>query len=220
MSKAAVHERYLQLLQDLKAHDYRYYVLDDPSISDREYDALYRELCDLEQQHPELRRWDSPTLRVGDKPRSELRTVRHASRMMSLDNTYSEAELLDFVRRVEGGLPNGTQIEYCLEPKLDGGSVEILYRDGKLVGGSTRGDGESGEDISENLRTIRSLPLNISDQRPLTLRGEVVIYRRDLQEINEERAEQGEPPFANPRNAAAGSLRMLDPRTVAKRRLR
>jgi DNA ligase (NAD+) len=210
----------LQLLQDLKAHDHRYYVLDDPSISDREYDTLYRELRDLEQQHPELQRWDSPTLRVGDKPRSALRTVPHASRMMSLDNTYSETELLDFVRRVEDGLPHGTQIEYCLEPKLDGGSVEILYRDGKLVGGSTRGDGESGEDISENLKTIRSLPLSISDPRPLTLRGEVVIYRRDLQKINEERAVQGEPAFANPRNAAAGSLRMLDPRTVAKRRLR
>jgi DNA ligase (NAD+) len=210
----------MQLLQELKAHDHRYYVLDDPSVSDRDYDALYRELRDLEQQHPGLQRWDSPTLRIGDKPRSELRTVPHASRMMSLDNTYSETEVQDFVRRVEDGLPHGVQVEYCLEPKLDGGSVEILYRDGKLVGGSTRGDGESGEDISENLKTIRSLPLSIEDKRPLTLRGEVVIYRRDLQEINEERAEQGEPPFANPRNAAAGSLRMLDPRVVAKRRLR
>lgn len=220
MSKAAVHKRYLQLLQEVKAHDHRYYVLDDPSISDRAYDSLYRELRDLEQAHPALRRWDSPTLRIGDKPRSELRTVPHASRMMSLDNTYSETELLDFVRRVEGGLPHGTQVEYCLEPKLDGGSVEILYREGRLVGGSTRGDGASGEDIIENLRTIRSLPLSIEDQRPLTLRGEVVIYRRDLEEINEERAAQGEPPFANPRNAASGSLRMLDPRIVAKRRLR
>jgi DNA ligase (NAD+) len=220
VSKTAVHPRYLQLLQELKAHDHRYYVLDDPSISDRDYDALYRELCDLERAHPELRQWDSPTLRVGDKPRSELRTVPHASRMMSLDNTYSEAELLEFLRRVEGGLPNGTQVEYCLEPKLDGGSVEILYRDGRLFGGSTRGDGESGEDITENLKTIRSLPLSIRHTGPLTLRGEVVIYRRDLEQINEERAEQGEAAFANPRNAASGSLRMLDPRIVAKRRLR
>jgi DNA ligase (NAD+) len=114
VSTAAVQKRYLQLLEELKAHDHRYYVLDDPAISDRAYDALYRELQDLERAHPDLRRWDSPTLRVGDKPRSQLRTVPHASRMMSLDNTYSEAELLEFVRRVEDGLHHGTQVEYCL----------------------------------------------------------------------------------------------------------
>jgi len=220
VSKVTPQTRYLQLVHELQAHDHRYYVLDDPTIEDRQYDALYRELQELERAHPELKHWASPTSRVGAKPRSQLRTVPHASRMMSLDNTYSEAELLEFVRRVEDGLHHGTQIEYCIEPKLDGGSVEILYREGRLHGGSTRGDGESGEDISENLQTIRSLPLTIEDKRPLTLRAEVVIYRRDLEVINAERTALGEPAFANPRNAAAGSLRMLDPRIVAKRRLR
>jgi DNA ligase (NAD+) len=217
---ARAQKRYHELIRELVAHDYRYYVLDDPTITDQEYDALYRELRDLEDRHPELRSVDSPTGRVGGTPRSDLRIVEHVTRMMSLDNTYSEAELSDFVGRVEGGLPDGAQVEYCLEPKLDGGSVEILYRDGRLVGGSTRGDGISGEEIFDNLKTIRSLPLRIDYPEPLTLRGEVVIYRRDLERINEERAAAGEPPFANPRNAASGSLRMLDPEVVAKRRLR
>lgn len=217
---SALKARYQQLVSEIRAHDYRYYVLDDPLIGDREYDALYRELRELEAAAPELVQQDSPTSRVGADLRSELRSVPHVARMMSLDNTYSESELLEFLRRVEDGLPDGAQVEYCLEPKLDGGSVEILYRDGRLVGGSTRGDGQTGEEISENLRTIRSLPLRIDDKRPITLRAEVVIFRRDLEQINEERAELGEPPFANPRNAASGSLRMLDPRVVAKRRLR
>jgi DNA ligase (NAD+) len=212
--------RHSELVREIRSHDYRYYVLDDPVVSDAEYDALYRELKGLEERHPELRGPDSPTARVGGAPRADLRTVPHVERMMSLDNTYSEAELDDFLRRVADGLHAGSAVAYCVEPKLDGASVEILYRDGRLVSGSTRGDGERGEDITENLRTIRSLPLNIDHPGPVTLRGEVVIYRRDLDRINEERALLGEPPFANPRNAAAGSLRMLDPRIVAKRPLR
>jgi DNA ligase (NAD+) len=211
--------RHDALAAAVRAHDYRYYVLDDPQVSDAEYDALYRELRELEVKYPELVNEHSPTQRVGGT-RTELRTVPHVAPMMSLDNTYNEAELEDFDRRVREGLPGGAQVQYCVEPKLDGGSVEILYRGGVLAGGSTRGDGKVGEEILENLRTIRSLPLTIAYDKPLTLRAEVVIYRRDLDAINEERLARAEPAFANPRNAASGSLRMLDPRVVAARRLR
>lgn len=213
-------KRHAELVREIHAHDYRYYVLDDPVVSDREYDALYRELREIEAAHPELRAGDSPTLRVGSDLRTDLKNVRHVARMMSLDNTYSESELDEFMRRVQGGLRTGETVAYAVEPKLDGASIEVLYRDGRFAGGSTRGDGESGEDITENLKTIRSLPLTIPYEGPLTLRGEVVIYRRDLDRINEARVAAGDPPFANPRNAAAGSLRMLDPRIVAARPLR
>lgn len=213
-------ERHRKLVEEIRAHDHRYYVLDDPAISDRDYDALYAELRSLEARHPELSTPDSPTQRVGGSPRGELRTVPHVVPMMSLDNTYGEADLAEFVRRVRQGLPAAQEPAFCVEPKLDGGSIEVLYRDGKLVQGSTRGDGQSGEEVTQNLRTIRSLPLTIPYRGNLTLRGEVVIYRRDLESINQARVAAGEAPFANPRNAAAGSLRMLDPRVVAERRLR
>lgn len=216
----ALAQRYLLLKNEIRAHDYRYYVLDDPTVSDAAYDALYTELRELEEKHPELTSEDSPTQRVGSSLRTDLKTVPHVAQMMSLDNTYSEADLADFTRRVRTGLPEDAEVLYCLEPKLDGASVEILYREGKLVSGSTRGDGKFGEEILENLRTIRNLPLTIDYQNPLTLRAEVVIYRSDLEAINQERESRGEPPFANPRNAASGSLRMLDPRVVAQRRLR
>ncbi len=213
-------ERHRKLVEEIRAHDHRYYVLDDPQISDREYDALYRQLRELESLNPELQTPGSPTQRVGGAPRGELRTVPHVIPMMSLDNTYGEADLAEFVRRVRQGLPAALTPSFCVEPKLDGGSVEVLYRDGKLVLGSTRGDGQSGEEITQNLRTIRSLPLTIPHQANITLRGEVVIYRRDLERINQARVAAGEAPFANPRNAASGSLRMLDPRVVAERPLR
>jgi DNA ligase (NAD+) len=212
--------RHAELVRAVTTHDHRYYVLDDPSISDREYDALYAELRALEAAHPELSTPDSPTQRVGATPRGELKTVKHVVPMTSLDNTYSSEELAEFVARVVGGLPASAEPTFCVEPKLDGASIEILYRDGRLVSGSTRGDGVTGEDVTLNLRTMRSLPLTIAYRGPLTLRAEVVIYRRDLERINRERAEQGEAPFANPRNAASGSLRMLDPRVVARRGLR
>jgi DNA ligase (NAD+) len=220
LSAVKEQERHRALSEEIRAHDYRYYVLDDPLITDREYDALYAELRAIEERHPELATKDSPSQRVAGAPRGELRTVEHAVPMMSLDNTYNEAELRDFVRRVQDGLPTGATPRFCVEPKLDGGSIEVLYRDGRLAEGSTRGDGISGELITENLRTIRSLPLSIEYEQPLTLRAEVVIFRRDLERINQERLALGEPPFANPRNAAAGSLRMIDPRVVAKRPLR
>jgi DNA ligase (NAD+) len=212
--------RHAELAAEIRSHDYRYYVLDDPSITDLEFDRLYAELRELEARHPELVSPDSPTQRVSGALRSELRNVTHAVPMMSLDNTYDEAELRDFLRRVVAGLPASATPRFSVEPKLDGGSIEILYRNGRLVEGSTRGDGTSGEEITANLRTIRSLPLEIAYQGPLTLRAEVVIYRKDLARINAARAEEGEAPFANPRNAASGSLRMLDPRIVAKRHLR
>ncbi len=217
---AEARERHAALSREIHVHDHRYHVLDDPLISDREYDALYRELRDLEERYPELVTADSPTQRVGVAPRSALTTVPHVVPMMSLDNTYSLEELAEFVRRVTQGLPSGAVPCFCVEPKLDGASVEILYRDGKLAGGSTRGDGFSGEDVSINLKTMRSLPLTIDYSGPLTLRAEIVIYRRDLERINTERAKAGEPLFANPRNAASGALRMLDPRIVARRGLR
>jgi DNA ligase (NAD+) len=213
-------ERHRKLVAAVRAHDHRYYVLDDPQISDREYDALYAELRELESRHPELASADSPTQRVGGALRSDLRSVPHVVPMMSLDNTYGKDELAEFMRRVRQGLPAAAEPSFCVEPKLDGGSIEVLYRDGKLTQGSTRGDGQTGEEITQNLRTIRSLPLTIPYTSPLTLRGEVVIYRRDLARINQARVSAGEAPFANPRNAASGSLRMLDPRVVAERPLR
>ncbi|HEX2877289.1 MAG TPA: NAD-dependent DNA ligase LigA [Polyangiaceae bacterium] len=213
-------KRHRKLVEEIRSHDHRYYVMDDPLLSDRDYDALYAELRDLEQRFPELATPDSPTQRVGGEPRGELRTVPHVVPMMSLDNTYGESDLAEFVARVHKGLPAAVTPSFCVEPKLDGGSIEVLYRNGKLVQGSTRGDGQSGEEITQNLRTIRSLPLTIPYTGNLTLRGEVVIYRRDLARINEARVAAGEAPFANPRNAASGSLRMLDPRVVAERPLR
>lgn len=209
-----------QLLRVLRAHDHRYYVLDDPAVSDREYDTLYQRLRELEAQFPELQTPESPTQRVGDVLRSDLKTVPHVAPMNSLDNTYNREQLADFVRRVEQGLPDSSQIRYSVEPKLDGGSVEIVYREGRLLQASTRGDGIEGEEIAANVRTIRSLPLVLTTLEPVTLRAEVVIFRRDLEAINLEREAKGEAPFANPRNAASGSLRMLDPRVVARRRLR
>lgn len=217
-SKAA--QRHQKLVTELRTADYRYYVLDDPELTDRDYDALFTELKTLEAAHPELVTPDSPTQRVGDRPRADLASVAHAVPMMSLDNTYSREDLEEFVRRVRDGLPDTATPRFCVEPKLDGASVELLYRGGKFLEGSTRGDGKTGELITENLRTIRSLPTRVQYQEPLTLRAEVVIYRRDLAAINEERAGRGEAAFANPRNAASGSLRMLDPRVVAERRLR
>jgi DNA ligase (NAD+) len=213
-------DRHAELVLAVRTHDHRYHVLDDPVISDREYDSLYAELRALEDAHPELVTPDSPTQRVGATPRSELRTVRHVVPMTSLDNTYDAEELGEFVRRVVGGLPAAAAAAFCVEPKLDGASIEILYRNGRLEGGSTRGDGLTGEDVTLNLRTMRSLPLRIDYTGPLTLRAEIVIYRRDLARINQGRVAAGEAPFANPRNAASGSLRMLDPRVVAERGLR
>ncbi|MBN1653517.1 MAG: NAD-dependent DNA ligase LigA, partial [Deltaproteobacteria bacterium] len=197
-----------------------YYVLDKPRISDRQYDALFQELKSLERDHPELITPASPTQRVGEQPRQGAVKAEHGKPMFSLDNTYSQEELAEFDRRVRDGLPQKARFQYVAEPKLDGASVEIIYQNSVLYRGITRGDGRVGEDVTENIRTIRSLPLTIDESRPLTLRGEVVILSRDLQAINQERSAQGEEPFANPRNAASGSLRLMDPRLAAARPLR
>ncbi|HEY5955598.1 MAG TPA: hypothetical protein VIV60_03550, partial [Polyangiaceae bacterium] len=220
MTAPSPSDQYAALVREIADHDYRYYVLDDPIIEDRGYDRLYRQLVELEAAHPELRTLHSPTQRVGGQPRTELKSVTHVVPMISLDNTYDEGELTEFVRRVREGLPSDTEVTWVVEPKLDGASVEIVYERGRFVQASTRGDGIHGEDITDNLRTLRGLPLVLPAPESLTLRGEVVIFRKDLAAVNAQRLSVGEQPFANPRNAASGSLRLLDPKAVAQRRLR
>ena len=148
MTSVNLAEKHIELVREIRFHDHQYYVLDDPKISDVEYDRLYRSLADLEKAHPDLVTKDSPTQRVGDAPRSDLVSVEHVAPMISLDNTYSENELKDFIRRVTEGLPSSEAIRFCVEPKLDGASVELVYRDGRFVQGSTRGDGVFGEEIN------------------------------------------------------------------------
>ncbi|MCU0663035.1 MAG: NAD-dependent DNA ligase LigA [Myxococcota bacterium] len=210
--------RYGELIELIRAHDAAYYVLDAPTVSDREYDRLFQELRDIEAAHPELVRRDSPTRRVGGAPAEGFERGRHKHRMYSLDNTYNEDEVLAFVRRVEEGL--GRSAAFIVEPKLDGASLELEYRGGTLAMALTRGDGTQGEVITANARTIRGLPLSIPEQGEVIVRGEVFIHRADLETVNLEREKAGEPRFVNPRNAAAGSLRLLDPRATARRPLR
>ncbi len=213
-------ERHAQLVREIDAHNYRYYVLDDPIVDDAGFDRLLRELRALEAEHPDLVTADSPTQRVGGQARTTVAQVKHARRMLSLDNAYALEELAEFHRRVVDGLRAGDEPRFCIEPKLDGASVEVIYDGGRLVQASTRGDGETGEDITLNVRTIRSVPLTIAHTGKLTLRGEIVIYRKDHDALNAEREAQGLEPLANPRNAAAGAVRMMDPREVARRPLR
>jgi DNA ligase (NAD+) len=220
MRPMSASDRHAGLVREIDAHNYRYYVLDDPVVSDLDFDRLLSELRTLEEAHPELDTSDSPTRRVGGEARTSVVQVRRAARMLSLDNGYSLEELGEFHRRVQGGLPDGQTPRFCVEPKLDGASVEVVYEGGSLVQASTRGDGETGEEITANVRTIRSIPLRIAAKDRLTLRGEILIYRRELDTLNQEREASGLEPFANPRNAAAGAVRMLDPREVARRPLR
>ncbi|HEX2676962.1 MAG TPA: NAD-dependent DNA ligase LigA [Polyangiales bacterium] len=212
--------RHAELSRKIAELDHAYYVLDAPRASDRDYDALFSELKALEAKHPELITQASPTQRVGGAPREGVVKVEHEHAMFSLDNTYDEADVREFDRRVRDGLRTGSVVHYVAEPKLDGASLSVTYEHGLLALGATRGDGRVGEDVTQNVRTIRALPLSIPDTRKLTLRGEVVIYKRDLESINEVRVARGEEPFANPRNAAAGSLRLLDTRETAARPLR
>jgi DNA ligase (NAD+) len=215
-----VRRRHAELVREIEAHEYRYYVLDDPVVTDAEFDRLMNELRAIERTHPELVTFDSPSQRVSGEPRTAVAQVKHVVRMLSLDNAYAPEELAEFYRRVTVGLPDRETPRFCVEPKLDGAGVEAAYEGGRLVAASTRGDGETGEDITQNVRTIRSVPLRIEHLGRLTLRGEIVMYRRDLDTLNVERESQGLEPFANPRNAAAGAVRMLDPREVARRPLR
>lgn len=211
--------QYDALIEKISEHDRRYYVEDAPTVSDREYDRLFQQLKDLEAEHPQIKRPDSPTSRVGGAPREGFVKVSHAYPMYSLDNTYSAEELSDFFDRVESGL-GASEVSYVVEPKMDGASIEIVYRDGALVLAATRGDGEVGEDVTAGIRTVPSVPLRIAGNGETVLRGEVLIHKADLHAVNRSRAEKGEAPFANPRNAAAGSLRLLDPAVTAKRPLR
>jgi DNA ligase (NAD+) len=213
-------ERHAKLVREIDAHNYRYYVLDDPSVTDAAFDGLLRDLRALEKEHPELVTPSSPTQRVGGEARTKVAQVKHDVRMMSLDNAYSEDELAEFHRRIEDGLPDGEVPRFCVEPKLDGASIEVVYDRGLLVQASTRGDGETGEDITNNVQALRYMPHRIPYEGKVTLRGEVVIYRRDFEAINAQREADGLPTFANARNAASGSLRMLDPREVRARPMR
>jgi len=220
MSQRTPEERHAALCRTLEEHNQRYYVHDAPTVSDAEYDRLFRELLALEAEFPALRTPASPSQRVGAAPREGFVKVRRAVRMYSLDNAFSEDDLREFDRRVREGLEQDKLPDYVAEPKLDGASIEVTYEGGLLTLASTRGDGETGEDVTANIRTVRTIPLRIDHEGKLTLRGEVVIHREDLALINEARVARGEEPFANPRNAAAGSLRLLDPRLTAERPLR
>ena len=211
------------LRSQLEAWNYQYYVLDTPSVPDAEYDRLMRRLQELEQQYPELVRPDSPTQRVGGEPQSEFSQVTHEVPMLSLDNAFDGAELRDFDRRVRERLGNPeAEVEYACEPKLDGIAVSLLYRDGVLERGATRGDGYSGEDITHNVRTIPSIPLRLQGEHipgVLEVRGEIYMPRSGFESLNQRAREAGEKTFVNPRNAAAGSLRQLDARVTAQRPL-
>ena len=207
------------LRRTLRHHEHLYYVLDQPEISDAEYDELMHQLRALEELHPELVTPDSPTQRVGGKPREGFVKVPHSSAMLSLDNALNEVELRDFDRRVRQ-LLGGAPFRYVAELKLDGLSMAVRYRGGYLHQAVTRGDGEVGEDVTENARTIRSLPLRVTDAPPeFEVRGEAIMNRRAFERLNLERDTQGLPRFANPRNAAAGSIRILEPAVTASRRL-
>jgi DNA ligase (NAD+) len=215
-----------ELRDNLRYHEHRYYVLDDPEISDLEFDKLMQRLQDLERQHPDLLTPDSPSQRVGGAPASEFPKVRHPTRMMSLDNTYSVEDLRDFDRRVRE-LAGRERVEYVAELKLDGLSMALTYQDGALEHGVTRGDGAVGEDVTNNIRTIRAVPLRldakqlalIGNPRRFEVRGEVIMTHKAFEQTNAQREAAGEPKFANPRNSAAGSIRQLDPRIVAERKL-
>lgn len=214
----------LRLRRAIEKHNYQYHVLDDPLISDAEYDRLFRRLLDLEKKHPELVTPDSPTQKVGAPPLERFSTVQHSLPMLSLNNAMDPQELVEFEERIQRFLKHNESIDYAVEPKIDGLAVEIVYLDGKFTLGSTRGDGVNGEDITANLRTIRSIPLTLRANgqaipKRLEIRGEVFLPLKAFQKMNRDRDEQGQPVFANPRNAAAGSLKQLDSTITAKRPL-
>ncbi len=216
----ASQERISDLRQQIAHHDRLYYEQAKPEISDREYDALYRELVDLERAQPELMTSDSPTQKVGGRPQGAFSQVRHLVPMQSLDNTYSAEEISDFVERLQRLLP-GEQIPFTIEPKVDGVAICLLYEKGRLVRAATRGDGTTGDEVTRNIRTIGCIPSTLHGKTPdvLEVRGEVYLPKETFARINAERDEQGLPTFANPRNAAAGTLKQLDPNVVAERKL-
>ena len=225
MAPEEVRKEIERLREQIRYHDYRYYVLDDPVISDAEYDRLFRRLLELEAQYPELVTPDSPSQRVGGAVLPGFEEVRHVYPMLSLDNIFSVQELREFDEKVHRYLKLTSPISYMAEPKMDGVAVELVYEQGIFVVGSTRGDGEVGENITAQLKTVRDIPLRLRDEQgevpaQLVVRGEVYMRKKDFAKLNRQREEAGESLFANPRNAAAGSLRQLDPKETAKRPLR
>jgi DNA ligase (NAD+) len=210
-----------ELRREIDRHNHLYYVLDRPEITDAEYDQLFNELLSLEHGHPELAAPESPTQRIGAPPLEEFSEVKHRTPMLSLSNAFDEEEVRNFDRRARETLEVAL-IAYAVEPKFDGLAVSLTYRNGTFVQGATRGDGATGEDVTPNLRTVRSLPLRLpkaADTEDLEVRGEVVMFKRDFESLNERQRRAGEKEFANPRNAAAGSLRQLDSRITARRPL-
>jgi DNA ligase (NAD+) len=227
VTAAEAAKRHEQLVEEIRQHDHAYYILAQPRISDREYDVLYRELVDLEVAFPGLVTSDSPSQRVGGKPSEGFATIRHAVPMMSLDNTYSPEEVLAFIQRVQKLAP-GQDLEWTVEPKVDGLAVSLRYENGVFVQGATRGDGTAGDEITRNLKTIRSLPLRLRPLGPdaktglpaaMEIRGEIYLNLDGFHQFNAERVAAGEEAFANPRNAAAGSIKQLNPQITAQRPL-
>lgn len=216
--KQKIKEKMEKMYRDIARYDKKYYIENNPEISDQEYDSLIHELALLEQQYPEFAREDSPTKRVGGKPIKEFKTVRHDIPMLSIDNTYNEEEIKEFDRRIKRML--GRSTEYFLELKIDGVAVSLIYENTSLITGATRGDGFVGDDITENIKTIRDIPLTCSLRQRFEVRGEVYMPKQDFERLNKEKIKNNEEPFANPRNAAAGSLKLLDPKEVSRRRLR
>lgn len=216
MDKRTAENRVKELHKLLNQYNYEYHVLDNPSVPDAEYDRLMRELIELEEKYPELKTPDSPSQRVGGAVLDAFRKVAHRVPMLSLANAFNEQDLRDFDRRVRQAVGD---VEYVVELKIDGLAVSLRYENGLFVQGSTRGDGTTGEDITENLKTIRSIPLRLKKNLSMEVRGEAFMPKASFEKLNEERIAKGEVPFANPRNAAAGSLRQLDPKIAAKRNL-
>ncbi len=220
---AAIRAEADELRRELDEHNYRYYVLDEPTITDQAYDKLFRRLQALEAEHPDLVTPDSPTQRVGSAPASHFETVAHEVAMLSLENAFDEAEMLAFDERLHELLDTASPLAYCAEPKLDGLALSLLYEDGRLERAATRGDGRTGENITANARTLKSIPLRLQGDRAprrLEVRGEVYMDRAGFEALNESQRESGGKVFANPRNAAAGSLRLLDSRITASRPLK
>jgi DNA ligase (NAD+) len=216
-----IKDRLQKLRDEIRRHDVLYYVHNAPEISDREYDTLFAELKQLESEHPELITPDSPTQRVSERPIEGFQTIAHTVPMLSIDNTYNEAELRDFDKRVRKGLETD-DYDYAVEPKIDGLAISLRYENGHLVRAATRGDGTRGDDVTANIRTIRAIPLSLDGPNipdVLEVRGEVYMPKKAFAELNVAKVEAGEPEFANPRNAAAGSLKLLDARITAQRKL-
>ncbi|MCF0207097.1 MAG: NAD-dependent DNA ligase LigA, partial [Bacteroidales bacterium] len=209
-------ERIISLTKELNKLNHEYYVLNNPTISDFEFDKLMEELIDLEKRFPQFQQTDSPTLRVGSDISNEFKTVAHDYRMLSLGNTYSEAEITDFYNRIVREIEQ--QPEIICELKFDGASISVKYENGKFVRAVTRGDGEKGDDVTENIKTIKSIPLSINSERlpdKFEIRGEILMPHKSFDALNAERLETGETPFANCRNATSGSIKLINPKEVA-----